>query len=110
MGIVFGYNLVGVAFVRAFMPDYKQIAEQTNALEAKLKFVHSRIVQHAESIAFFGGDSFEKAVADKRADDLWKVRKTKIDKDIIFGSKSRVSKRTLAPRADRQWRTGPRAR
>ena len=86
MGIVFGYNVIGVAFVRGFMPDYKQIAEKTNALEGKLKFVHSRIVQHSESIAFFGGDSFEKAVADKRAMDLWGVRKTKIDKDILFGS------------------------
>lgn len=85
MAIVFGYNLVGVAFVRGFMPDYKAIAEKTNALEGKLKFVHSRIVQHSESIAFFGGDTFEKTVADKRASDLWALLKTKIDKDIIFG-------------------------
>jgi ABC-type uncharacterized transport system fused permease/ATPase subunit len=85
MSVVFGYNLIGVTFVRAFMPNYKQIAEQTNALEGKLKFVHSRICQHAESIAFFGGDAFEKNVADKRAEDLWAVRKTKINKDILFG-------------------------
>jgi ABC-type uncharacterized transport system fused permease/ATPase subunit len=85
MVIVFGYNLIGVTFVRAFMPNYKQIAQETNALEGKLKFVHSRICQHSESIAFFGGDAFEKTVADKRACDLWAVRKRKINKDILFG-------------------------
>jgi ABC-type uncharacterized transport system fused permease/ATPase subunit len=82
---VFLYVLVGFVFVRGFMPNYKVLKERETQLEGKFKFVHSRIAQHSESIAFFGGDDYEYDITEKRAADLWKLRKEKIFKDIKFG-------------------------
>jgi ABC-type uncharacterized transport system fused permease/ATPase subunit len=40
-------------------PDFKGLAEHTQALEATFRKAHHYLKQHAESIAFFGGASRE---------------------------------------------------
>lgn len=60
-GLVF-YNLLSFFVLKACMPNYKKIVSDEQEAEGKYKFVHSRVKQHAESIAFFGGDAREHEV------------------------------------------------
>eukprot|EP01052_Picozoa_sp_SAG31_P016797 SAG31_NODE_1126_length_9767_cov_5.580058_6_plen_207_part_00 len=60
------YNLVSFFILKTLMPDYKKIVANEQEAEGKFKFVHSRVKQHAESIAFFGGDAREKRLCQGR--------------------------------------------
>ena len=60
------YNLFSFVILKALMPDYKKIVAAEQEAEGKFKFVHSRVKQHAESIAFFGGDDREKRLCQGR--------------------------------------------
>ena len=51
----------GLAFstlvVRGLMPNFKALQKEQTEIFGKLKFWHTRVVAHSESIAFFGGVS-----------------------------------------------------
>ena len=53
--------------------------------EGKLKLVHSRVRNHAESIAFFGGDEREKQLANKQFDSVLKVALKRLQLNWSFG-------------------------
>ena len=56
------YNILSFLVLKTCMPDYKKIVSDEQEAEGKFKFVHSRVKQHAESIAFFGGGDREHEV------------------------------------------------
>jgi ABC-type uncharacterized transport system fused permease/ATPase subunit len=84
LGIIYGYVLFGLGFIRFCMPDYKSLKDAEKHLEGRYRFVHSRIKTHAESIAFFGGDEVELELVQSRAADLWKLKRKKAFKDLLF--------------------------
>ncbi len=61
-----GYMLVGLAFMRFLIPNFRQLRRVEFDLEGRFRFVHNRLVNHTESIAFFGGDDVEHEIAEKR--------------------------------------------
>jgi ABC-type uncharacterized transport system fused permease/ATPase subunit len=63
VAILYAYMLLGLGFLRAVSPDFGDLANQEQELEGTFRFMHSRLRTHAESIAFFGGGSREKAVS-----------------------------------------------
>jgi ABC-type uncharacterized transport system fused permease/ATPase subunit len=63
VAILYAYMLLGLGFLRAVSPDFGHLAGQEQELEGTFRFMHSRLRTHAESIAFFGGGSREKAVS-----------------------------------------------
>ncbi|KAF8674398.1 hypothetical protein HU200_048229 [Digitaria exilis] len=62
VAILYAYMFLGLGFLRAVSPDFGDLANQEQELEGTFRFMHSRLRTHAESIAFFGGGSREKAV------------------------------------------------
>ncbi|ONM34279.1 ABC transporter D family member 1 [Zea mays] len=61
VAILYAYMFLGLGFLRAVSPDFGDLANQEQELEGTFRFMHSRLRTHAESIAFFGGGSREKA-------------------------------------------------
>uniref|UniRef100_A0A0E0JU24 ABC transporter domain-containing protein n=1 Tax=Oryza punctata TaxID=4537 RepID=A0A0E0JU24_ORYPU len=61
VAILYAYMLLGLGFLRAVSPDFGDLANQEQEFEGTFRFMHSRLRTHAESIAFFGGGSREKA-------------------------------------------------
>eukprot|EP01064_Diplonema_japonicum_P038951 TRINITY_DN9638_c0_g1_i1.p1 TRINITY_DN9638_c0_g1~~TRINITY_DN9638_c0_g1_i1.p1 ORF type:complete len:1224 (+),score=388.39 TRINITY_DN9638_c0_g1_i1:499-4170(+) len=57
--------MMGVsAIVKYFMPDHDTLVRLEQKLEGQFAFVHNRLRNHSESIAFFGGGAREAEIAD----------------------------------------------
>jgi len=61
-----GYMVAGFMAMRYLIPNFRQLQKNEYALEGRFRFIHNRIIEHTESIAFFGGDEVEHEVADGR--------------------------------------------
>eukprot|EP00397_Hematodinium_sp_SG-2012_P001898 GEMP01001903.1.p1 GENE.GEMP01001903.1~~GEMP01001903.1.p1 ORF type:complete len:1281 (+),score=223.00 GEMP01001903.1:215-4057(+) len=64
------YNVSCGVFLRACMPDYKSLVRKEQELESAYRFQHTRLRDHAESIAFFRGDEMEQSRCDSNFDAL----------------------------------------
>lgn len=56
--------------VKFFQPDNEQLDRREKELESGFKFVHNRLRNHAESIAFYHADGAEHAIAGRAFGDL----------------------------------------
>ncbi|XP_024526475.1 ABC transporter D family member 1 isoform X1 [Selaginella moellendorffii] len=63
VGFLYAYMLLGLGFLRCITPDFAALTSQEQQLEGSFRYMHSRLCSHAESVAFFGGGSREKAVS-----------------------------------------------
>ena len=66
------------------LPDYKLINTRERELESQFRFIHTRIRNHAESIAFFGGGSREKQIADSAIRELVSHQWLKVYSNAIY--------------------------
>ncbi|XP_072974928.1 ABC transporter D family member 1 [Typha angustifolia] len=66
VAILYAYMLLGLGFLRNVSPDFGDLASQEQELEGIFRFMHSRLRTHAESVAFFGGGSREKAMVEAK--------------------------------------------
>nr|XP_029118398.1 ABC transporter D family member 1 isoform X2 [Elaeis guineensis] len=85
VGILYLYMLLGLGFLRSVTPDFGDLASREQQLEGAFRFMHSRLRTHAESIAFFGGGSREKAMIDSRFRDMLHHSKTLLRKKWLYG-------------------------
>jgi len=67
---IFGYIGSCWLFLKLFSPDHQSLNMREKELESKFKLVHTRLRDHCESIAFFGGDEREKKIADQQLNEL----------------------------------------
>jgi len=67
-----GYMLGGLFVMRYVVPNFRKLRREEMNLEGRFRFVHNRLAEHTESIAFFGGDDVEHAVAEGRFAELTK--------------------------------------
>jgi len=65
-----GYAAVSASTVRLFEPDNEALNRREKELESTFKFVHNRLRNHAESIAFYHADDAEHAIARQTYGDL----------------------------------------
>eukprot|EP00756_Hemistasia_phaeocysticola_P011991 Hpha_TRINITY_DN15165_c3_g17::TRINITY_DN15165_c3_g17_i1::g.126646::m.126646 len=63
---VSSYMLGGSLLMRFLVPNFRANTRKQFRLEGRFRFVHTRLVEHTESIAFFGGDEVEREVCDHR--------------------------------------------
>ncbi|KQK08073.1 ABC transporter D family member 1 [Brachypodium distachyon] len=85
VGILYAYMLLGLGFLRAVSPDFGHLASQQQELEGTFRFMHSRLRTHAESIAFFGGGSREKAMVEAKFMKLLNHSKVMLRKQWLYG-------------------------
>eukprot|EP00039_Didymoeca_costata_P029327 m.24190 g.24190 ORF g.24190 m.24190 type:complete len:1249 (-) comp7584_c0_seq1:100-3846(-) len=60
------YLVFGAMMIQTALPNFKRIAAKEAEKEGVFKRDHHRVHVHSESIAFFGGDSREHEIVDKR--------------------------------------------
>ncbi|CAL9054400.1 unnamed protein product [Musa banksii] len=70
VAILYAYMLLGLGLLRSVAPEFGDLASKEQQLEGTFRYMHSRLRTHAESIAFFGGGSREKAMLDSRFREL----------------------------------------
>jgi ATP-binding cassette subfamily D (ALD) long-chain fatty acid import protein len=70
IGGMAGYMCVAAGLLQFIVPNFRQQVRKQFKLEGRFRFVHTRLVNHTESVAFFGGDDVEKEVCDGRLDEL----------------------------------------
>ncbi|XP_047095788.1 ABC transporter D family member 1-like [Lolium rigidum] len=85
VGILYAYMLLGLGFLRAVSPDFGNLASEEQELEGTFRFMHSRLRTHAESIAFFGGGSREKAMVEAKFMKLQNHSKVLLRKQWLYG-------------------------
>lgn len=64
------YAAASATAVRLFQPDHEVLDRREKELESSFKFVHNRLRNHAESIAFYHADDAEHAIARQAFDTL----------------------------------------
>eukprot|EP00941_MAST-03F_sp_MAST-3F-sp1_P006281 g6281.t1 len=67
---VTGYMFGALCFMRLVVPNFRALRKQEFDLEGRFRFVHTRLLQHTESVAFFGGGLVERRICNNRYDDL----------------------------------------
>ncbi|AQK95650.1 ABC transporter D family member 1 [Zea mays] len=85
VAILYAYMLLGLGFLRAISPDFGHLSGQEQELEGTFRFMHSRLRTHAESIAFFGGGSREKAMVEAKFVKLINHSKILLRKQWLYG-------------------------
>lgn len=70
MGPFFAYVAATSFIVKVCLPDFDSLNTEEKKLEARFRFVHRRLREHSESIAFFGGDAMEAGIADRTSTQL----------------------------------------
>eukprot|EP00041_Stephanoeca_diplocostata_P005046 m.55299 g.55299 ORF g.55299 m.55299 type:complete len:1330 (+) comp15539_c0_seq7:165-4154(+) len=85
MYYLLSYSALSAATIKLFLPDHEALDRREKSLEAAFKFVHNRLRNHAESVAFFGGDDTEHAIARERFSLLLKQSNQKHRADAVFG-------------------------
>lgn len=53
------------------MPSFGKLYSHQQRLESEFQYNHSRLLEHAEEIAFYGGNELEKAIVDYRFNDIF---------------------------------------
>ena len=59
------YILATFVVSKFLMPDYEALHTKEQELESDYRFCQTRLRNHAESVAFFGGDNMEHGIASK---------------------------------------------
>ncbi|KAJ3698082.1 hypothetical protein LUZ61_001787 [Rhynchospora tenuis] len=85
VAILYAYMLLGLGFLRTVAPDFGDLASQEQELEGTFRFMHSRLRTHAESVAFFGGGSREKAMIEAKFQNLLDHSKVLMRKKFVYG-------------------------
>jgi ATP-binding cassette subfamily D (ALD) long-chain fatty acid import protein len=65
-------------------PNYANVVEEKSALEAGLRFQHTRVIAASEEIAFCRGDQREKELLDTRFESIVKYAKRILREQIFF--------------------------
>ncbi|KAA0045345.1 hypothetical protein IC582_016380 [Cucumis melo] len=85
VAILYAYMLLGLGFLRTAAPDFGELTSQEQQLEGTFRFMHERLRTHAESVAFFGGGSREKAMIESRFEKLVDHSLLNLKKKWMFG-------------------------
>ncbi|XP_016652727.1 PREDICTED: ABC transporter D family member 1-like, partial [Prunus mume] len=85
VAILYAYMLLGLGFLRAVTPEFGDLASREQQLEGTFRFMHERLRAHAESIAFFGGGSREKAMVESKFKELLDHSLSLLKKKWLFG-------------------------
>ncbi|MQM14516.1 hypothetical protein Taro_047449, partial [Colocasia esculenta] len=85
VAILYAYMLLGLGFLRSVAPEFGDLASKEQQLEGTFRFMHNRLRTHAESVAFFGGGSREKAMVDSRFRELLDHSKMLLKKKCLYG-------------------------
>lgn len=63
--VMIAYYIGAGAVLRALMPNFAKLTAMTQHKEGDFRWAHAQIIQHAEEVAFYRGESIERENVDK---------------------------------------------
>jgi ABC-type uncharacterized transport system fused permease/ATPase subunit len=79
-----GYMIVAAYLLKFVVPNFKDLQKAAFKLEGKFRFVHTRLKEHTESVAFFGGDEVEHEVMKKTFGEVCNHERTTVLETLRF--------------------------
>eukprot|EP00808_Paulinella_micropora_P006840 g641.t1 len=79
------YILGGTLFLRLVRPDLARLTAMKQKLDGQFRFVHARLQQHSESIAFFNGAEAERKIVEKHFTEKIEHQKRQKRKEHAYG-------------------------
>jgi ATP-binding cassette, subfamily D (ALD), member 3 len=76
--VIVGYMFFSWIFITIIRPNFAKLTSQYQELQGTFRYTHVRTATNGESIAFYGGDSLEKNVAESNFDLIYQ-QKTKMN-------------------------------
>eukprot|EP01062_Namystynia_karyoxenos_P072660 TRINITY_DN68_c0_g3_i2.p1 TRINITY_DN68_c0_g3~~TRINITY_DN68_c0_g3_i2.p1 ORF type:complete len:1220 (+),score=308.01 TRINITY_DN68_c0_g3_i2:62-3661(+) len=81
---LYGYVSVVWGLLKTVMPDHESLQREEQELEARFQFIHTRLRNHSESVAFFGGGPREREIADRALADLVKQSRSRMSREALY--------------------------
>ena len=66
LAVLYGYFVLSGALIKSLSPPFSEYIARTQKLEGDFRRAHSRLIAHAEEVAFLGGAESERSVLDER--------------------------------------------
>ncbi len=60
--LAFGVITMTARALKVIQPPFGKLAAQQTQLEGELRFAHSRLINHSEEVAFYGGHKKEESI------------------------------------------------
>jgi ATP-binding cassette subfamily D (ALD) protein 3 len=79
------YYAISAFILRLVMPSFPRLTAEQQRLEGDYRYVHSRTINYAEEIAFFGGQKKERQVMDTTFDRLYRHMRNIFTKQAWLG-------------------------
>eukprot|EP00796_Vickermania_ingenoplastis_P011929 gene11929-8209_t len=80
-GLIISYYLLAASVKSLILPDFSALMATAHEREAKLRTAHNVLVQHAEEVAFYGGEEREKEHTEELINSIveneYKVKRSK---------------------------------
>lgn len=83
--IMYFYYFISSILLRAIMPPFAKLTAEQQKLEGDFRYGHSRVINYAEEIAFFGGNKREKDYMNSAFDRLYAHSKSIFTKQATLG-------------------------
>jgi ATP-binding cassette subfamily D (ALD) protein 3 len=83
--IMYFYYFLSSILLRAIMPPFAKLTAEQQKLEGDFRYAHSRVINYAEEIAFFGGNKREKSHMNAAFDRLYAHSKGIFTKQATLG-------------------------
>jgi ABC-type uncharacterized transport system fused permease/ATPase subunit len=85
--LMYFYYVLSGFVMRKLLPNFAKMTVKSQKLEGDFRFNHSRLLMHAEEIAFYRGWGIEKNLVNKSFDALYKHSNSLFFMQAIVGSK-----------------------
>jgi len=79
-----GYMVVAAYLMKFVVPNFKELQKAAFKLEGRFRFVHTRLKEHTESVAFFGGDEVVHGLMKKTFGDVCGHARTTVLETLRF--------------------------
>ena len=66
LAVLYGYFVLSGALIKSLSPPFSEYIARTQKLEGDFRRAHSRLITHAEEVAFLGGAETERSILDAR--------------------------------------------
>ena len=70
LAVLYGYFVLSGALIKSLSPPFSEYIARTQKLEGDFRRAHSRLITHAEEVAFLGGAETERSLLDGRLRDV----------------------------------------
>jgi ATP-binding cassette, subfamily D (ALD), member 3 len=81
----FAYFIIAAQWLRLIMPPFARYHREAQQLEGSFRSHHTRLITHAEEIAFYGGSEREREIVDESFNGIRKLNNKQYFLQLLMG-------------------------